>query len=190
MSSILTLPAAPRHLADVAFRFGPAESLPPARDHRREPGATWTLDEVLGALARGAGVFDSRTGLRLRHAHLRPGLAAALNDFPLAVRAWIGLAMTNRPVSPALRSWPPSVRLYVAWLDDVLLPSDLEIQIAPGVRVAHPGVFRSAIQDRLEAGPESAAAPSLVSDLSAVFARYASECHPEAPPARRLPLAA
>ena len=190
MSSASTLQASPRHLADVAFRFGPPAPSHTTLGQNPEADGDWTLDAVLEALARGAGVFESRTGLRLRHAHRRPGLAKALNRYAAEVRAWLELGLTNRPVDQALRPWPLRVRLYVAWLDAVLLPSDHAIQLAPGVAVTDRRAFRAAIQDRLIRGPETAAASALVGDLTSLFLRYAPVDRQQTSPARHIPLAA
>lgn len=188
LSTSTSLPSQ-RHLTDVAFRFGPSSPVPA---HAPAPPADgpWTLDDVLGALDRGAGVFESRTGLRLRHAHRRPGLAAALKDHAPEVRMWLELAMTARPVEASLRAWPLRVRLYVTWLDDVLLASDRELILAPGVRVRDRAAFRTAIQSRVDAGPGSAAATALAHDLSALFERYGSHPRSEASPSRRIARAA
>ncbi|GAB5535689.1 MAG: hypothetical protein Rubg2KO_19380 [Rubricoccaceae bacterium] len=144
------------------------------------------VDDVLGALARGAGVIETRSGLRLCHAHRRPELAKALPFFSNEVRMWIELGLTQRPVDTALRGWPHRMRLYVAWLDAVLLPSGSDIAIRPGEKVVNRAAFRASIQGRLWAGPTSPAAGPLLTDLAALFRRYADVSRPQSPPARRL----
>ena len=188
--STLTAPVSPsRHLCDVAFRSGPPE---PLAFGEQPPGPTevWTLDDVLAALARGAGVIETRSGLRLCHAHLRPGLAEALSVYTSEVRAWLDLDLTSKPVAPALRGWPPQARLYVAWLDAVLLPSRLDLQIRPGERVANRDAFRASIEGRLWAGPSSPVAGPLLLDLAILFERYAPQCTQTRAPARTAALAA
>jgi len=145
---------------------------------------------VLGALARGAGVIETRSGLRLCHAHRRPELAKALPFFSNEVRTWIELGLTTRPIETALRGWPHRARLYIAWLDAVLLPSNADIEVRPGERVVNRAAFRASVQGRLWAGPASPAAAPLMADLTALFRRYADTHRHQAPPARRLRLAA
>jgi hypothetical protein len=135
-------------------------------------------------------VFASRSGWRLRHAHRRPGLAKALNDFSDEIRTWIELALTDRPVEASLRDWPLRVSLYMAWLDAVLLPSKLAIQIRAGEIVTDPILFRASIQRRLVAGPEAATAASLIRDLCDVFGRYAPMSVRQSASVRQMPLAA
>ncbi|MEO0559422.1 MAG: hypothetical protein AAF170_14695 [Bacteroidota bacterium] len=182
--SVASVSPAPRHLCDVAFRSAPPESPAPPSAAPPDHGA-WTAEDVLGALARGAGVIETRAGLRLCHAHRRPELAKALPFFSTDVRMWLELGLTRRPLETALRGWPHRMRLYVAWLDEVLLPSGRDIEIRPGERVVNRDAFRASIQGRLWAGPTSPTAAPLLADLSALFRRYADTRRLEAPPARR-----
>lgn len=176
-----------RHLSDVPFRFGPvAPTSAPAHSASADPVS---LDAVLDALACGAGVVETNAGLRLLHANRRPELAHAVRAHERHVRAWNELALTGRGSDRALDAWPSRVRLYVAWLDRVVLPNGDAIQINPGVCVADRAAFRRSVQTRLELGPESASADALVSDLHALFessiaAREATERAPRVPLAR------
>ena len=177
-----------RHLCDVPFRFGPEAPAPsPARPAASEAEAS--LDDVLAALARGAVAFETNAGLRLRHANRRPALARAVSRHARHVRAWNELALSGRGADRTLDAWPTRVRLYLEWLDRVVLPSRTEIDVRPGVRVTDRAAFRRAIQERIELGPESASAAGLMSDLKALFegslaAREAGETTARVPLAR------
>ena len=183
MSTVSTAPP-PRHLTDVPFRFGPPSPEPPARPVPPAAAGTWSLDDVLGALGRGARVSRTRKGWRLAHAHRRPGLAAALNRHAAEVEAWTGLGLAGVAPDPSLRAWPDRVRLYVAWLDAALLPSGPELEVGPGVRLVDRKAFRAGLQARLDAGPGAPSARGLAAGLSALFDRYAGQLSVAAPPSR------
>ena len=179
-------PAPRRHLADVPFRFGPeAPVAAPARPGADEDAS---LDRVLDALSRGAAVVETTAGLRLQHANRRPALARAVAEYARHVRAWNELALTGRGPDRALDAWPTRLRLYVEWLDRVVLPSADPIAIRPGVCVTDRIAFRRAVQDRIALGPASASADGLLADLRALFER-SLDARDQAVPTASIPFA-
>ena len=86
------------HLADAPFRFGPPEHHAQPVPRPEGPGAHWTPAETLCELRlRGVKVVETTLGLRVRHAHRLPEVAAAVRAHADVVRLWLRL---GRPAQP------------------------------------------------------------------------------------------
>ena len=172
-----------RGLAELAFRFAPAEVQAPRVP---QPGALWTLAETLAEIQRrGARLVHTSRGLRLRHAHRMIDLARNVAHHERALAVWVQLR-DQAPLAPFdAPSWDPAVRLHAAWFALAFEMPPTPFAIRPGETVVDASLLRAGIAGRLAAGPEAPSAPRLRADLAALFERYApvvqTHHQPEAP---------
>lgn len=172
------------HLADAPFRFGP-DAPQVAAPRPTGPGADWSLAETLCELRlRNAQVAVSTVGLRVRHAHRMPEVAAAVQAHAAPVRLWLDL---GRPAPEA--GWDDETALRASWLRTQFGTPAEPTMLRPGVTVSNWPRFASGLESALSKGPTGPLADSARRDLGDLFTRYAlAEARP--PVRRRRALAA
>ncbi len=156
------------HLADYSFRFD-ADALPTPSPRPTGPGSAWTLAETLAELRlRDTGVVDTTRGLRVRHAHRVPEVAAAVHAHADAVRLWLDL---GRPAPTG--GWDDEVALQAAWLDARLGTPPTPVALRPGVSVTDWARFRHSVDGALAQGPDAPSAAVVRRDLADLYAGHA-----------------
>ena len=157
------------HLADAPFRFGPPETHAPLTPRPMGPGTDWTLAETLRELRlRGAKVVETTLGLRVRHAHRMPEVAAAVRTHADAVRLWLRL---GRPAPEA--GWDDVVTLQAAWRRERFAHPLAPVALRTGVTVADWPRFVAHLEAAYAGGPTGPLADAVRRDLGDLFARYA-----------------
>ena len=155
------------HLADCSFRFdteAPAVATP-----RPRAGEPWSLAQTLQEVRlRDADVVRTSRGLRVRHAHLVPGLAAAVRAHEGAVRLWLDLGAPSPPLG-----WDDETTLRMRWFETRLGDRQPPVELRPGVAVTDWRRFRTSVEGRFGEGPSAPCAEGLRRDLGSLFDRYA-----------------
>ena len=156
------------HLTGYSFQFDSAAARPAYPVQRPADGEQWTLAQTLQEVRlRGVRVVEAVGGLRVRHAHRLPALAAAVRDHERGVRLWLRLGGGV----PA-RGWDDETWLQWTWLrsgPDVTAP----VVLRAGVSVTDWDRFVLSVADRITAGPDAPCADGLRRDLSDLFAAHA-----------------
>ncbi|WP_420457448.1 hypothetical protein [Rubrivirga sp.] len=156
------------HLADYSFRFD-TDAPPTSAPRPTGPGTGWTLAETLRELRlRNTGVVPTTRGLRVRHAHRVPELAAAVRTHADAVGLWLDL---GRPAPTG--GWDDEVAFQAAWLDARLGTPPTPLALRPGVAVTDWARFRASVGGALAQGPDAPSAATLRRDLADLFAGHA-----------------
>lgn len=170
------------HLADYSFRFDADAAPPPALLPRPAEGEAWPLALTLQEVRLGrARVVEGSRGLRVRHAHIVPGLAAAVERHAPTVRLWLRLGGPDADRG----GWDDLTWLHAQWLEREFAPPRGPVALRPGVSVTDWPRFRASVADRLGAGPDAPCADGLRRDLADLFGRHAVLSPPA--PAERLP---
>jgi len=155
------------HLAEHSFRFD--TEAPTAATPRPRDGEAWTLAQTLQEIRlRGAEVARSTRGLRVRHAHLVPGLAAAVRAHEPTVRLWLDLGAPTPPLG-----WDDETTLKMRWLELRLGDRQPPVELRPGVAVTDWARFRASVEGRFGEGPLAPCADGLRRDLGDLFDRHA-----------------
>lgn len=163
-----------RHLAEYSFRFA-SEDVEPLAELVEVPtdSAAWSLAHTLAEVRRrGAVLTRASRGVKLRHGHRLPALAAAVRQHEPALVTWLDLggpdAAAPRPFDAV--AWDDEVRLHAVWFSHVAVDLPVPFPLRPGVVIADASLFRASVAGRLAAGPDAPSAPGLRSDLAALFA--------------------
>ena len=157
------------HLADAPFRFGPPEHHAQPVPRPEGPGAHWTPAETLCELRiRGAKVVETTLGLRVRHAHRLPEVAAAVRAHADTVRLWLRL---GRPAPEA--GWDDGVALQAAWRRERFAAPLAPVALREGVTVADWPRFVGQLEAAYAEGPTGPLADAVRRDLGDLFDRYA-----------------
>ena len=156
------------HLAGYSFQFDAEAARPAYPVQRPRDGERWTLAQTLQEVRlRGVEVVEAVGGLRVRHAHRLPALAAAVREHERGVRLWLRLG-----VGAPARGWDDETWLQWTWLRsgvDLAEP----VALRPGVSVTDWDRFVLSAADRIAAGPDAPCADGLRRDLSDLFAVHA-----------------
>ncbi|MDT0630423.1 hypothetical protein [Rubrivirga litoralis] len=156
------------HLAEYSFQFDVEAARPPHPVRRPAEGERWTLAQTLQEVRlRSVDVVEAVGGLRVRHAHRLPALAAAVREHQRAVRLWLRLGAG----APA-RGWDDETWLRWTWLRSAP-PLPHPAALRPGVSVTDWSQFMISVADQIAAGPEAPTAAGLRRDLADLFAAHA-----------------
>ncbi|MFN3596658.1 MAG: hypothetical protein ACK41D_05240 [Rubricoccaceae bacterium] len=150
----------------VRFRLVGARAAPPETP----------LDALLGFLAAHPDrLVQSSDGLRLRHAHCVPALAAALSEHSEAVALWYRLRDTPAAHVAARLchpGWSAATRLHALWFVGAFAPPPASWMLDGARRVHDVARYRASVAERLAAGPDVAGACGVADELALLFARY------------------
>lgn len=157
------------HLAEYSFQFDAEAVRPPHPTQRPRDGERWTLGQTLQEIRlRSITVVEAVGGLRVRHAHRLPALAAAVREHERGVRLWLRLGAG----APA-RGWEDELWLQWTWLRSGPAPP-VPVTLRPGVAVTDWDRFVLSVADRVAAGPNAPTADGLRRDLGDLFASHAA----------------